>query len=60
MHCRQHVADLHQCLKCDRKAMELVEGNHRFLSFQPAEEIYDLYRCTNCGEERILLVRRDP
>jgi len=58
-YCQRNPFDRHRCLKCDQKAVELVEHNHRYPG-QPREEIVDLYRCTACGQEILSLIQESP
>jgi hypothetical protein len=60
-HCRTHPPDgLRRCRACDRTTLQLVARNHRYSEWQSPEEIADLYRCTNCGKDTIVIVQDDP
>jgi hypothetical protein len=61
-HVRDHPPDvLGRCRACDRRgALDLVQRNHRHSSWQPPEEITDLYRCPGCGVELLMIVKEDP
>ena len=57
----EHPRDVTRCIVCDQKTLELVQRDYRPEWRPPdSEEIDDLYRCTNCRRDIIVMVQPDP
>ncbi len=50
---------MRRCSRCDQEGVVLVEKDYHYLT-QPKGEVVDLYKCTFCGEERILIIEPSP
>ena len=53
---RRNPPHIHRCQKCDETAVKLVQRNYRD-EHQVEDEVTVLYRCENCNQDLILVVK---